>query len=236
MNFMEPQYQDEENSHVSPLLLALLAMSQQNQQQNQKQIPEDYLQYLLRQEGEEGNEPYTTFGSPEQALTKARRRESNYRFPNSNNDLLNDAKQAIMDAYPDNPVMQKVALTQAILESGLTGKPSKLATVDKNLFGIKASKSAPGTMENVNYNTGEYGKNGRFTENSNFSRNSSYLDSALQHRKLLEKNKRYQEVIGSNNPENAFQSLQRAGYATDPNYARKLENIYQRTVVPMFNT
>jgi hypothetical protein len=84
INFMDPKYQDEPRSIISPLVLALLAM-QQNQQQGQaqnqqQQIPEDYLQYLLRQQGEEENDPYTPFGSQEQMMTRARRPS---RFPNS---------------------------------------------------------------------------------------------------------------------------------------------------------
>ena len=82
INFMDPKYQDEQNQ-ISPLVLALLAM-QQNQQKGQgeeQQIPDDYLQYLLRQQGaQEEEEPYTPFGSQEQMLTRARRPS---RFPNS---------------------------------------------------------------------------------------------------------------------------------------------------------
>jgi hypothetical protein len=80
INFMDPKYQDEQ-SQLSPLVMALLAM-QQNQpqaQSQQQQIPEDYLQYLLRQQGQEGEEPYSPFGSQEQMLTRARRPS---RFPN----------------------------------------------------------------------------------------------------------------------------------------------------------
>ncbi len=75
INFMEPKYQDEQRQ-VSPLVLALLAMQQNQQQgqgQQQQQIPEDYLQYLLRQQDQEENEPYSPFGSQEQMLTRARR-------------------------------------------------------------------------------------------------------------------------------------------------------------------
>jgi hypothetical protein len=74
INFMDPKYQDQQ-SQVSPLVLALLAM-QQNQQQphnQQQQVPDDYLQYLLRQQGQEAEEPYSPFGSQEQMLTRARR-------------------------------------------------------------------------------------------------------------------------------------------------------------------
>ncbi len=83
INFMDPKYQNEQ-SQVSPLVLALLAMQQnqgnQGYQGNQQQIPEDYLQYLLRQQGQEEEEPYTPLNSQEQMMTHARRPS---RFPNS---------------------------------------------------------------------------------------------------------------------------------------------------------
>ena len=164
--------------------------------------------------------PYEKFGSG-----------SNY-SGSQNNDLLSRAKEAIMRAYPDNPVMQKVALTQAILESGLMRKPSKLATENNNLFGIKAGRSAPGSGS-VNYGTNEYGPQGNYRENANFSRNNSFEDSAMQYAKLMN-NKRYGNVLNAQDPIQAFQALQKAGYATDPNYAKKLSSIYQRNVNSLF--
>jgi hypothetical protein len=81
INFMDPQYQDPKNQ-ISPLVMALLSMKNKNQgmQDTQQQVPEDYLQYLLAQEGEQGNEPYSPYGSQEQMLTRARRPSM---FPNS---------------------------------------------------------------------------------------------------------------------------------------------------------
>jgi len=73
INFMEPKYQDKQ-SQISPLVLALLAMQQnpQNPNQNQQQIPDEYLQYLLRQQGQQEEEPYNPLGNQEQMLARIR--------------------------------------------------------------------------------------------------------------------------------------------------------------------
>jgi flagellum-specific peptidoglycan hydrolase FlgJ len=149
-------------------------------------------------------------------------------------EMLPGLLEASREAYPDNPTMQKVALSQAILESGLTGKPSALATQNNNYFGIKASKSFPGTAGNVDYGTTEYIGGQPSNINQGFAANNSMGESFLQHRDLMYGANRYQPVIQSQSPEDAFAALQNSGYATDPNYARKLKSIYGRYVAPAY--
>lgn len=148
--------------------------------------------------------------------------------------LLAQVKESAMRAFPDNPTMQKVAISQAILESGLTGKPSQLAVNNKNLFGIKEGKTAPGRAQSVSYKTQEYRGGNPGNENARFSSNNTYDESLDQYKNLLENLPRYSKVINSTDPSEAFIELQRAGYATDPQYARKLINIYNKSVAPLF--
>jgi flagellum-specific peptidoglycan hydrolase FlgJ len=148
--------------------------------------------------------------------------------------LLTQLKEEVKKAYPDNPTLQQVALTQAILESNLMGKPSVLASRYNNLFGIKASNSFPGTAGNVNMPTNEVygGKTQRV--NAGFARNATLGDSFMQHRDLLTGSRRYMPVINANDPYEAFAALQQAGYATDPAYERKLNRVYENYIAPLY--
>ncbi len=143
--------------------------------------------------------------------------------------ILTQLKQAAIQAYPDNPKMQQVALSQAILESGLqNGKMSGLAQ-QNNFFGIKA----PGTAGTVNMPTNEFmnGQNQRV--NAGFGANQTPGDSFNQYKTLMNK-PRYAGVLAADTPEQAFAALQQSGYATDPNYGRKLKNVFNNYIMPMY--
>lgn len=157
--------------------------------------------------------------------------------PQPQTPFLNSMKglqQAAIATYPDNPILQQVALAQAVLESGPPGNMSKLASQGNNLFGIKASQSAPGTANNLSMPTTEYVNGVPMTSNLPFSQNNSIADSFMQHRNLLTKLNRYQPVINAASPEEAFTALQKGGYATDPNYANKLNRVYNTWVKPLY--
>ncbi len=143
--------------------------------------------------------------------------------------LLSQLKNQAAAAYPNNPTMQQVAITQAIHESNLMGKPSQLAAKSNNYFGIKA----PGTGGTVNMATNEFMGGRNQTVNAGFGRNNSVGDSFNQYRNLMNK-PRYQSVLSSQNPTDAFNALQKSGYATDPQYANKLNNVYNRYVAPLY--
>lgn len=144
-------------------------------------------------------------------------------------DLLQRLKEAAEKTFPNDPVRQQIALTQAIHESGLQdGTPSALAKRN-NFFGIKA----PGTAGTVNMPTNEFmgGRNQRV--NAGFGANATPEDSFNQYRDLINKS-RYAAVRMAKTPEEAFAALQRAGYATDPRYASLLSNTYRRNVAPLY--
>lgn len=117
--------------------------------------------------------------------------------------------------FPDNPIMQRVATTQAIEESGLLGgHPSRLASQNNNLFGISGHDV---TMNNKSGN-----------DLHSYAEYDSPLASFNAYRNLMN-NPRYAAVRNAKTPQEAFQALQQAGYATDPNYAQNLNNIYNET-------
>ena len=56
----------------------------------------------------------------------------------------------------------------------------------------------------------------------------SYVEAIADYVKLLTNNPRYADVAAARSPEQAAHALQRAGYATDPQYASKLVSVIQQ--------
>ncbi|HZZ02569.1 flagellar assembly peptidoglycan hydrolase FlgJ [Paraburkholderia sp.] len=118
---------------------------------------------------------------------------------------------------------------QAALESGWGKSEIKKAdgSPSHNVFGIKATKDWTG--KTVSTVTTEYvnGKPQRTIEK--FRAYDSYQDAMTDYASLLKGNPRYAQVINSAHDVNGFANgMQRAGYATDPHYAKKLMSIMQK--------
>ncbi|MBD2821543.1 flagellar assembly peptidoglycan hydrolase FlgJ [Xenorhabdus sp. 42] len=119
-------------------------------------------------------------------------------------------------------------IAQAALESGwgqreiLTaeGKPSH------NLFGIKAGKNWKGPVTNIMTTEFIDGKPKKMQDN--FRVYGSYVEAIEDYVKLLTENPRYAKVAQSTTAEQGAYSLQDAGYATDPGYAKKLVSLIQQ--------
>jgi len=116
-------------------------------------------------------------------------------------------------------------LAHAALESGwgrheprfVDGRPSH------NLFGIKAGGNWQG--EAVEARTTEYVAGVAEQRVERFRAYASYAESFRDYARLLAESPRYAEVLGSRDATTFARGLQRAGYATDPAYADKLENL-----------
>src|ERR1700742_5033164 len=118
---------------------------------------------------------------------------------------------------------------QAALESGWGKREIKKAdgSTRHNVFGIKATKDWTG--KTVSTVTTEYvtGKPQRTVEK--FRAYDSYQEAMTDYASLLKGNPRYAQVINSAHDVNGFANgMQRAGYATDPHYAKKLMSIMQK--------
>lgn len=126
----------------------------------------------------------------------------------------------------------KFMLGQAALESGW-GKheiKGRDGTTSHNLFGIKAGASWTGKVAEAV--TTEYVNGVAQTRVEKFRAYDSYADSFKDYAKLITGNKRYEKVLASAGDASSFaQGLQRAGYATDPNYAAKLTRIIKHSLV-----
>ena len=136
--------------------------------------------------------------------------------------MLPMAKEAAARIGVD-PVM---LVAQAALETGW-GKSimrSQDGGSSHNLFGIKAMGSWKGAEARAI--TSEFRDGKMVKETANFRSYDSYADSFHDLVSLLQNNNRYKEVVNSaDNPEQFVKELQKAGYATDPDYASKISQI-----------
>ncbi|AEB57856.1 flagellar assembly peptidoglycan hydrolase FlgJ [Ectopseudomonas mendocina] len=120
-------------------------------------------------------------------------------------------------------------VAQAALETGW-GK-SIIRTGDgqssHNLFGIKSHNSWDG--ESARVLTTEYKGGKAVREAANFRAYDSYAQSFDDYVSFLQNNGRYEKALNvTENPERFVKELQQAGYATDPNYARKISQIARK--------
>lgn len=125
----------------------------------------------------------------------------------------------------------KFMLGQAALETGW-GK-REIVGADgarsHNLFGIKATAGWKGKV--VEAATTEYVNGVPQTRMEKFRAYDSYADAFRDYGKLLINNPRYGSVLANTQDATEFaRGLQKAGYATDPNYAAKLTRIIQQSL------
>lgn len=117
-------------------------------------------------------------------------------------------------------------VAQAALETGW-GKSvmrQQDGTSSHNLFGIKATGSWQGAQARAI--TSEFKGGQMVKETAAFRSYDSYQDSFHDLVTLLQSNNRYKEVLNAaDKPEQFVRELQKAGYATDPNYASKISQI-----------
>lgn len=131
--------------------------------------------------------------------------------------------QAMQNTYH---VCASVTIAQAILES--QWGTSQLASQYHNLFGIKGTDPSNSKV----MTTKEY-INGRWiVTKGRFRVYDSWSDSIKDHTKLMlngtDMNKQnYQDVVNAKNYKEAAEALQKSGYATDPDYAKKLISVIQ---------
>jgi peptidoglycan hydrolase FlgJ len=127
----------------------------------------------------------------------------------------------------------KFMLGQAALESGWGRREIKGrdGSNSHNLFGIKAGPGWKGRV--VETATTEYVNGKPQVRVEKFRAYDSYADSFKDYARLLSNNPRYEKALAAANGTDAAgfaRNLQRAGYATDPNYATKLASIIKRTL------
>ncbi|WP_430521948.1 glycoside hydrolase family 73 protein [Limosilactobacillus ingluviei] len=128
--------------------------------------------------------------------------------------------QAMQSKYH---VYASITMAQAILESDWGS--SKLAADYHNLFGIKGEGANSKVLSTKEYTNGKW-----VVIKGRFRVYDSWAESIKDHTQLMVKGtsyneQNYQAVIDATNYQEAARALQKAGYATDPDYAAKLINV-----------
>ncbi|MDE1181228.1 flagellar assembly peptidoglycan hydrolase FlgJ [Paraburkholderia sp.] len=155
--------------------------------------------------------------------------------------LRGDGSSSKVDAFVDKlaaPAQAASAATgiparfiigQAALESGWGKKEITKSdgSTSHNVFGIKAGSDWTG--KTVSTLTTEYVNGHPRKVVEKFRAYDSYADAMTDYASLLKGNPRYAQVLNSSHDVTGFaHGMQRAGYATDPHYAKKLISIMQK--------
>lgn len=155
--------------------------------------------------------------------------------PSSDEPLSGDSKDFLAQlalparlASQQSGIPHHLILAQAALESGWGQRQIKTESGEPsfNLFGVKASGSWKGPVTEITTTEFENGEAKKVK--AKFRVYGSYLEALSDYVGLLTRNPRYAAVTTAATPEQGAQALQSAGYATDPNYARKLNGMIQQ--------
>ncbi|PLX10630.1 MAG: hypothetical protein C0594_04735, partial [Marinilabiliales bacterium] len=136
-------------------------------------------------------------------------------------DYIKRFTNAVIKAAKGTGLFPSLFMAQAILESG--NGQSSLASKYNNHFGIKASPGWKGKVIDMNTREVFDGKDVYIKDGFRWYNNPE--DSFKDRVKFLKENQRYTRhgVFSAKTPEEQADALQRAGYATDPNYASTLK-------------
>ena len=131
----------------------------------------------------------------------------------------------------------KVLLAQAALETGWGRSVIKNSDGSNtfNLFNIKASKAWEGKQAKVS--TLEFEQGVAKKVKAGFRSYASYQESFQDYVALIKSNPRYGDALKQvGNGNRYLQELQQAGYASDPNYAKKVMSISSGNTMAKFTS
>lgn len=151
---------------------------------------------------------------------------------NTQQDFMNRMLPHAMQASQPGGVPPHLMLGQAALESGWGKREIRNAdgTNSYNLFGIKAGANWNGKVAAVT--TTEYSNGVAHKQVENFRAYPSYAAAFQDYAQMMNNNPRYAAVLQQGGDHAGMaQALQKAGYATDPNYADKLVQVMSKIVV-----
>lgn len=142
-------------------------------------------------------------------------------------DFIATLKPIAQKNYQLSGLLPSVSLSQAILESDWG--QSELAIEAKNLFGIKGKYH----NQSLNYPTQEFQNDEWVTITAAFRKYDSWEQSMNDQVTLFQTGTSwnatlYHPVLAAQTYQEGTKALQAAGYATDPDYARKLNEVIER--------
>jgi flagellum-specific peptidoglycan hydrolase FlgJ len=172
--------------------------------------------------------PGTQPGSPQAGGTQSTAPIAG--VPKTGNAFIDRISSDAIKSQRETGVPASVTMAQAILESGW-GK-SGLSTNANNFFGIKGK----GPAGSVTMRTREV-FNGQSTHiNAAFRKYNSPAESFSDHGKFFLQNKRYATAMKNTDNAHRFaQEIAKAGYATDPSYARQLSGLINKYGLERFD-
>lgn len=128
-------------------------------------------------------------------------------------------------------ISARLMIAQSALETGWGQKPivNKDGSSSFNLFGIKANAAWAGPKAEVL--TTEFYDGLPIKQRAEFRSYGSYTESFRDYAQFLQSNPRYEPALAQrDDPIEFARALQSSGYATDPNYADKIEDILGRHI------
>ena len=145
--------------------------------------------------------------------------------PVASQNFLSRMKEHAIAASNATGIPAKFLLGHAALESGWGKGEIRNAdgSASHNLFGIKAGRNWKGAT--VDVTTTEYVDGTPRKMVQTFRAYASYAQAFQDYARLLQNSPRYAAVLTQSDGAGFAQGLQRAGYATDPQYAEKLTRI-----------
>lgn len=152
-------------------------------------------------------------------------------------DFINKLWPQAQQAAKELGVDARVLLAQSALETGWGQHvmQNKAGQSSHNLFGIKASRGWEG--KTVTVQTLEYDQGIASKRQATFRAYDSFEESFKDYVQFLKQNPRYQEALEKVDSNEGFiEGLQKAGYATDPAYARKIISILGREQLSALTT
>lgn len=128
-------------------------------------------------------------------------------------------------------ILAQFVVAQAALETGWGKSEPRRAdgSPSFNVFGIKAGRAWQGAVAEAT--TTEYVDGVAQKQVERFRAYASYEEAVNDYARLLATNPRYAAVLGAQEPGSFARALQAAGFATDPQYAAKLERIIGGTTL-----
>jgi flagellum-specific peptidoglycan hydrolase FlgJ len=150
--------------------------------------------------------------------------------PKTGNAFIDRISSDAIKSQRETGVPASVTMAQAILESGW-GK-SGLSTKANNFFGIKGK----GPAGSVTMRTREV-FNGKSTYiNAPFRAYNSPAESFKDHGRFFIDNKRYATAMKNTGNAHRFaQEIAKAGYATDPSYAKQVSGLINKYGLERFD-
>lgn len=138
--------------------------------------------------------------------------------------FVNDVLPAAIAIQLKHGLPAAAIAAQACLETGFgqfVPKDANTGQFSYNLFGIKGT----GPAGSVSSRTWEVYNGVKTYIMANFKAFHSYEESFDGYAVFIKSNSRYRNTLAMTDPDQYLTEIHRAGYATDPAYVRKLQNI-----------